>query len=109
MFRHVVLLAGAVVMLAPFVVDVSTSFKPAARDLRRRRSACCRTTGRPTATTPTAFTKVPLLRYLLNGVIVTAAIFTLQVLVALPAAYALAKLRFRGREAALRPGAVWAC
>jgi len=37
---------------------------------------------------------VPLHRYLLNGVIVTAAIFTLQVLVALPAAYALAKLRF---------------
>ena len=37
---------------------------------------------------------MPLHRYLLNGVVVTAAIFTLQVLVALPAAYALAKLRF---------------
>ncbi|WP_336099363.1 carbohydrate ABC transporter permease [Roseovarius sp. CH_XMU1461] len=46
-----------------------------------------------------AFTEAPLLRYLLNGVIVTASIFLLQVVVALPAAYALAKLRFWGREA----------
>ena len=42
---------------------------------------------------------MPLLHFLLNGVIVTAAIFALQVLVNLPAAYALAKLRFRGRAA----------
>jgi multiple sugar transport system permease protein len=46
-----------------------------------------------------AFVEAPLLRYLLNGVIVTASIFFIQVLVALPAAYALAKLRFWGREA----------
>jgi multiple sugar transport system permease protein len=45
-----------------------------------------------------AFTQAPLLRYLLNGVIVTVSIFVIQVLVALPAAYALAKLRFWGRE-----------
>lgn len=46
----------------------------------------------------TAFAKAPLLRLLLNGAIVTASIFALQLLVALPAAYALAKLDFRGRE-----------
>ncbi|MEL6521587.1 MAG: carbohydrate ABC transporter permease [Pseudomonadota bacterium] len=46
-----------------------------------------------------AFTEAPLLRYLLNGVIVTASIFLIQIVVALPAAYALAKLRFWGREA----------
>ena len=46
-----------------------------------------------------AFTEAPLLRYLLNGVLVTASIFLLQVVVALPAAYALAKLQFWGREA----------
>lgn len=46
-----------------------------------------------------AFTKAPLLRYLMNGVIVTASIFLIQIVVALPAAYALAKLKFRGREA----------
>lgn len=45
-----------------------------------------------------AFTKAPLLRYLLNGVIVTLSIFLIQVVVALPAAYALAKLRFLGRD-----------
>ncbi|KCV81694.1 ABC transporter permease [Actibacterium atlanticum] len=45
-----------------------------------------------------AFTEAPLLRYLLNGVIVTASIFLIQVVVALPAAYALAKLKFWGRE-----------
>ncbi|NKW92035.1 carbohydrate ABC transporter permease [Rhodobacteraceae bacterium R_SAG9] len=46
-----------------------------------------------------AFTEAPLLRYLLNGVIVTASIFLIQIVVALPAAYALAKLNFWGREA----------
>lgn len=46
-----------------------------------------------------AFTEAPLLRYLLNGLIVTASIFLIQVVVALPAAYALAKLKFWGRDA----------
>ena len=46
-----------------------------------------------------AFSEAPLLRYLLNGVIVTASIFLIQVVVALPAAYALAKLKFWGRDA----------
>lgn len=45
-----------------------------------------------------AFSEAPLLRYLLNGVIVTASIFLIQVVVALPCAYALAKLRFWGRD-----------
>jgi len=45
-----------------------------------------------------AFTEAPLLRYLLNGVIVTGSIFLIQMIVALPAAYALAKLKFWGRD-----------
>jgi multiple sugar transport system permease protein len=45
-----------------------------------------------------AFSEAPLLRYLLNGVIVTLSIFMIQVVVALPAAYALAKLKFWGRD-----------
>ncbi len=45
-----------------------------------------------------AFEKAPLVRFLLNGVVVTASIFLLQVLIALPAAYALAKIRFVGRR-----------
>ena len=34
----------------------------------------------------------------MNGLIVTVSIFLIQVLIALPCSYALAKLRFKGRE-----------
>src|SRR5262249_4470284 len=46
-----------------------------------------------------AFVRVPLLRFMVNGAFVTAAIFACQALVAVPCAYALAKLRFPGRDA----------
>ena len=39
-----------------------------------------------------------LMRYMFNGVIVTTIIFLAQVLIAIPCAYSLAKLRFRGRQ-----------
>jgi multiple sugar transport system permease protein len=104
--RHLVLLAGTVVMLAPFVLMVATSFKPKEeifapefRLLPERFGAA--------ANYHEALTQVPLLQFLLNGVIVTAAIFALQVLVNVPAAYALAKLRFRGRATLF--GAVLVC
>jgi multiple sugar transport system permease protein len=45
-----------------------------------------------------AMTRIPMARILMNGVIVCAGIVVFQVLFAFPAAYALAKLRFRGRE-----------
>ncbi|MBX2806725.1 MAG: carbohydrate ABC transporter permease [Hyphomicrobiales bacterium] len=45
-----------------------------------------------------AFTEAPLLRYMLNGLIVTLTIFFIQAIVALPCAYALSKLRFFGRD-----------
>lgn len=48
-----------------------------------------------------ALTASPLPHFLLNGVIVCVAIVSAQILVALPCAYALAKIRFPGR------GAVW--
>ena len=104
--RHLVLLLGTVVMLAPFVLMVATSFKPkeeifapAFHLLPHRLGAA--------ENYHQALTQVPLLQYLLNGVIVTAAIFALQVLVNVPAAYALAKLRFRGRATLF--GAVLVC
>jgi len=46
----------------------------------------------------TAVTKAPLLRFLTNGVIVTVLIATLQLAVIVPAGYAFARLRFRGRR-----------
>ena len=93
-FRHVVLMAGAVIMLAPFIWLLSLAVKPADEIFTTEiRLMPLRWDAERNFTE--AFAKVPLHRYLLNGVVVTAAIFTLQVLVALPAAYALAKLRFR--------------
>jgi multiple sugar transport system permease protein len=45
-----------------------------------------------------AFKEAPLVRYMLNGVFVTVSIFIIQVIIALPCAYALSKLRFWGRN-----------
>jgi multiple sugar transport system permease protein len=104
--RHLVLLLGTVVMLAPFVLMVTTSFKPKQEifapefQLLPQRLSLVENYRE-------ALTQVPLLHFLLNGVIVTAAIFALQVLVNIPAAYALAKLRFRGRATLF--GAVLVC
>lgn len=116
--KHVVLILGALVVLLPFYVMVSYSFKSPAEIMQNTggffgaqelfRDEYCIKLGKAVAdcmVTPviynytTAFEKAPLLRYLLNGLIVTVSIFVIQVLVALPCAYALAKLRFWGREA----------
>lgn len=97
LLRHIILLAGALLVLAPFAWMLATSLKPDNEifiDEIRWWPERLHAVENYTA----AFTRAPLARFLLNGVIVTAAIFVLQVLVALPAAYALAKLRFRGRE-----------
>lgn len=95
--RHLVLMAGAVVMIAPFAWMVLSSFKPQGEILTAEfRLLPMRWAAIENYTM--AFTRVPMLRFLLNGALVTAAIFALQILVNLPCAYALAKLRFRGRS-----------
>ena len=116
--KHVVLILGAIVVLLPFYVMITYSFKSpneimtnsgglfGAQELflddycvaRGNLAADCMVTPWIYNYT-TAFSKAPLLRYLANGVIVTASIFLIQVIVALPCAYALAKLRFWGRDA----------
>ena len=96
LLRHAVLMTGALLMVTPFAWMVLTSLKPQAEIMVAElhflptRWAVVENYGM-------AMTRVPMLRFLVNGVIVTAAIFVLQVLVNLPCAYALAKLRFRGR------------
>lgn len=96
-FRHVVLMSGAVVFLLPFVWMVSTSLKPADEifteglRLLPERWAAIENYRR-------ALTDVPLLHYLWNGVLVCAAILVLQIVVALPAAYCFAKLKFAGKR-----------
>lgn len=116
--KHVALILGALIVLLPFYVMVSFSLKSPAEIMQNTggffgaqepfRDDYCLKLGNAAAdcmATPvvynyaTAFEKAPLLRYLLNGVVVTVSIFLIQALVALPCAYALAKLRWWGREA----------
>ena len=104
--RHIVLLAGTFVMLAPFAVMIATSAKPK-QEIYSAEFHLLPQRFDAATNYHEALTQVPLLHFLLNGVIVTAAIFALQVLVNVPAAYALAKLRFRGRTTLF--GAVLVC
>ena len=118
LLKHFVLILGACIVLLPFYIMLSYSLKSPGEIERNvggffgsqemmvdeycvalgsDEADCMR---RPVLFNyESAFKKAPLLRYLLNGVIVTVSIFLIQVIVALPCAYALAKLRFWGRDA----------
>lgn len=94
--RHLILMSAALLFLMPFIWMVLTSLKPAdeifsgeIRLLPNHFAAL--------ENYSLALTKVPLLRYLGNGILVCAGILVLQILVALPAAYAFAKISFRGK------------
>jgi multiple sugar transport system permease protein len=97
LLRHLVLASVAVIVLAPFLWMLITAAKPQSEifiaeiRLWPEKFSLVENMAK-------AFDRAPLERYLLNGVIVTAAIFVLQVLIALPCAYALAKLPFAGRK-----------
>ncbi|MCP9628355.1 carbohydrate ABC transporter permease [Rhodopseudomonas palustris] len=96
LLRHVVLLAGALVVLAPFIWMLSTASKPA-DEIYSSELHLIPHHFALWENLQEAFAKADLWRFLLNGLIVTVSIFALQILIALPAAYALAKLRFLGR------------
>lgn len=118
LLKHLVLILGALIVILPFYVMVSNSLK-SPREIETNTGGFfgaqeqmvneyCVKLGNPRAEcmeTPVvfnyseAFKKAPLLLYLMNGVIVTVSIFLIQVIIALPCAYALAKLRFWGRDA----------
>lgn len=95
--RHVVLLVTAALLLAPFVWMVSLSIKPPGEIFRASFSFWPEQFYGVENYTK-AITQTPLLRYMLNGVIVCVSILVLQITVCAPAAYALAKLDFRGRN-----------
>jgi multiple sugar transport system permease protein len=95
--RHALLLAGAAFVLLPFIWMISTASKPQTEIFTSNVHFIPHTFALRDNLV-TAFGKASLWRFLLNGVIVTVSIFALQVLIALPAAYALAKLRFAGRD-----------
>ena len=116
-WKHAVLIVGALIVIFPFYSMLSYSMKSPSEIMTNkggffgsqekfRDDYCIKLGNEPDdcLVTPIiynyteAFRKAPLLRYLLNGVIVTVSIFIIQVLVALPCAYALSKLRWWGRE-----------
>ncbi|MCX8135361.1 MAG: carbohydrate ABC transporter permease [Roseococcus sp.] len=85
-------------MLAPYIWMVSASLK-ATDELFRASLTLLPETG--TAWMENygrVWREVPVAQYLLNGVIVCGGILVFQLLFAVPAGYALAKLRFPGRE-----------
>jgi multiple sugar transport system permease protein len=94
--RHAALLVTAALVLVPFVWMVSLSLKPPG-EIFRASFSILPERWFALENYSKALTAVPLLRFMLNGIIVCTAILTLQILVCAPAAYALAKLEFKGR------------
>lgn len=95
--RHAVLLITGALILIPFVWMVSLSIKPPGEIFRASFSFWPEQFYGVENYTK-ALTSSPLPRYMLNGVMVCAAILALQIAVCAPAAYALAKLTFPGRN-----------
>lgn len=92
-----ILSLGAVVILLPYVVMVSMSLKspdqiyagpfPLIPEVMHARENFLH-----------ALTQVPLPRFMFNGLVVCIGILITQIAIAVPFAYALAKMQFRGRE-----------
>ncbi|MET4279760.1 MULTISPECIES: carbohydrate ABC transporter permease [unclassified Bradyrhizobium] len=95
--RHAVLLITAALILIPFVWMISLSMKPPG-EIFREHFAFLPQQWYAVQNYRKALTSAPLPRYMGNGVLVCAAILTLQILICAPCAYALAKLRFPGRD-----------
>jgi len=92
---YVVLILGSVVMLAPFFVMLVVSLFPNEAFLARRFPLDQLTLGNYLE----VFRVIPFDRYFLNSALVTVTVTILQILISSLAAFAFARLRFRGREA----------
>ena len=93
---HLFLIAGAVIMLMPFAWMALTSIRAPAEILGGGFWPIPETF-HGFKNYETALRIAPFGMFMLNGAIVCAVILIIQLLVAIPAAYALAKLRFPGR------------
>jgi multiple sugar transport system permease protein len=97
--RLVLLALLGMLVLAPYVWMISASLKPldelfrASLALWPERFFAVENYGK-------VFARVPVFQYLWNGIVVCAGILAFQLLFAVPAGYALAKLRFPGRDLA---------
>ncbi|KXF75308.1 sugar ABC transporter permease [Paramesorhizobium deserti] len=95
--RLALLSLGALVFLAPYIWMLSTAAKSreeifsSSLSLWPHHWALWENLGK-------AFSRVPMLQLLFNGVFVCALIFFVQVVIAIPCAYAMAKLKFRAAQ-----------
>ncbi|KRB55115.1 sugar ABC transporter permease [Rhizobium sp. Root708] len=92
--RLALLILGAIVFLAPYIFMISTAGK-AQDDIFTAALSLIPQQFRYLENFSKALEKVDMGRLLWNGVLVCALIFFFQVVVAIPCAYAMAKLRFR--------------
>jgi len=92
---HALLLSFSTLMLAPFGVMVLVSLIPNAAFLARDFSPSNFSLDNYFRT----FAVAPFGRYYFNSIVVSVSVTTLQILIASLAAFAFARLRFRGREA----------
>lgn len=94
---HVLLILGSVLMLLPFIWMVSTSLKPGADVFREYPPRLIPTTVQ-WSNYKEALTSMPFDRFYLNSFIVAISVTILQLFTASLAAFAFARLRFRGRD-----------
>jgi multiple sugar transport system permease protein len=92
---YVALILGSVIMFAPFLVMLVVSLWPNEAFMARRFPLDQITLNNYVRT----FQVIPFGRYMLNSGIVTVSVTVLQLLISSLAAFAFARLRFRGREA----------
>ncbi len=94
---HAILLAGALFVLLPFIWMVTTSLKPPNEIFSANLSLLPKTLA-ARENYSFALAHAPLLRFALNGIIVCFGILVVQLLIAIPCAYAIAKLPFPGSD-----------
>jgi len=97
-FRHTALAATSLFALLPFIWMLSLSIKPTGEIFQAEFHLLPGSLA-GLDNYRVVFSNAPMLRFLLNGVLVCGSIFLLQLLVCIPCAYALAKLRFHGKDA----------
>ncbi|WP_026615609.1 carbohydrate ABC transporter permease [Ensifer aridi] len=92
--RFAILTLGALIFLAPYIFMISTAGK-AQSEIFSSSLTLIPEQWSYVENFTKALSRVSMLTLLLNGVIVCAMIFVVQVVVAIPCAYAMAKLKFR--------------
>jgi multiple sugar transport system permease protein len=93
---HAMLMSGAIIMVFPFLWMLLASLTPQSEIFSGTLLPIPTLSG-AIGNYGTALSAIPLLRFMGNGIIVCLAILVLQIAVAIPCGYALAKLSFPGR------------